>query len=72
MSIKLVVLQRTWNMQNKGSASRARREFLARAGRLAGTPHNQAEAISSLVSRAEPIIRQHGFAGLVALLSEKQ
>ena len=72
MPIKLVVLQRTWHMRNKGSASRARRELIERASMLADNPHNQAEIIDSLIRRCAPVIREHGFEGLVLVLSERQ
>ena len=71
LPIKLAVLQRTWRLASKGSASRARRELIERASSLAASPHNQAEIIDSLIRRAGPLIRQHGFAGLVAVLSER-
>ena len=72
LPIKLAVLQRTWRMASKGSASRARRELIERASALAASPHNQAEIIDSLIRRCGPLIREHGFAGLVTVLSEKQ
>jgi hypothetical protein len=69
---KLAVLAATWGLSSRGSASRARRELLQRAARLASTPHNQAEAIDSLIRRCSPVIRLHGFAGLVALLASAE
>lgn len=71
MSIKLCVLQRTWGMASKGSASRAKRELIERAAMLADSPHNQAAVIDSIIKRAVPIIRQHGFDGLVDVLTHE-
>lgn len=68
--MKLMVLQRTWGLANKGSASRARRELIETAGKLADRPHNQAEAIDRLVRRAGPVLREHGVAGLADLLRD--
>jgi hypothetical protein len=69
-TIKLAVLQRTWKLASKGSASRARAELRQRAARLGGTAHNQAEAIHALIARCSPVIRELGFEGLVRLLKE--
>ena len=69
--MKPTVLQRTWGLASKGSASRARREPIERAGRLAGSPHNQATAIDGLIRRAVPAIREHGVDGLVELLADR-
>ncbi len=68
--IKLAVLQRTWRLRNKGSASRARRQLLERAAMLADSPHNQAEVIDSLIKRCVPLLNQHGFEGLVMVLTD--
>lgn len=68
--MKLIILQRTWGLANKGSASRAKKELQQRAARLADTPHNQAEAIDSIIKRCSPVIREHGFDGLVTLLAD--
>lgn len=70
MAVKLAVLQRAWGLANKGSASRARRGLVEAAARLAGSPHNQAQAIQSLVRRAGPVLREGGVAGLAELLRE--
>ncbi len=68
-NLKLSILQRTWRLASKGSTSRARKELKERASKLADTPHNQAEAIDSLIRRCSPIIREHGFEALVTLLA---
>ncbi|HUX15459.1 MAG TPA: hypothetical protein VMW52_03250 [Phycisphaerae bacterium] len=69
-AIKLAVLQRTWHLSSRGAACRARQQLQERAARLAATPHNQAEAIASLVDKAEPVLRAHGIQGLRELLRE--
>lgn len=68
--MKLSVLQHTWRLGSLGAASRARKELLERAARLAGTPHNQAVALASLMRRCQPVVERFGLVGLEKLLDE--
>ena len=70
MAIKLEVLQRAWGLGSRGSASRARAQLAQQAARLAAEPHNQAEALGSLVRRCGPLIERYGVDGLASVLRE--
>ena len=69
--MKLAVLQRTLRLSSKASASRARKELRDRTRPLGDSPYNRAQVVLSIWNKATPILREHGFDGLVELLTDE-